>query len=244
MYKNKFVITFIFIVMLFAACSENNANEENEDLLPLEVQFDVPESLNVGETLELKAVVTYGDELVIDADEVVFEVWEKGDQQNSDMITGTNNEDGTYTAEITFDHDGIFEMYAHTTAHDLHTMPKREVTVGEGGHYEAVEDDHFHTEGFDMSFNELRNISANDHVELTVNLELNDTALTDAKVRYEIWEEENPDEREWIDAKEHDAGSYTAQYAFLDKGIYSIQVHVEDDGDLHEHKIYSVEVTE
>lgn len=119
-----------------AACGDNEAVDE---LAMLEVEFEIPETLDVGETLKLEAVVTYGEETVTDADEVVFEVWEKDDQDNSEMIEAENNEDGTYTAETSFDDDGIYEMYAHTTARAMHTMPKREVVVGEGGEYEDAD---------------------------------------------------------------------------------------------------------
>lgn len=119
-------------IMLLSACGGNDADE----LLMLEVDFPVPEEADVGEMVELKAIVTYGDESVTDADEVVFEVWEKGKKDESEKIDAKNHEDGTYTAEYTFDHDGIFEMYAHTTARDLHTMPKKEIVIGEGGDYE------------------------------------------------------------------------------------------------------------
>lgn len=240
--NNKILsVAFVFLTLLFTACGNNN---DTDELLPLDVQFDVPESLEVGETLLLEAIVTYGDEFVVNADEVVFEVWEKGDQQNSDMIDAENNGDGTYTTELTFNEDGIFEMYAHTTAHDLHTMPKREIIIGEGGDYEDVEEnDQFHTEGFDMYFNELEVVKTDDHVDLTVNLELNNEALIDAKVRYEIWEEKVPDERDWVDAEEENDGIYTTQHTFNKEGIYHIQVHVEDDDELHEHKTYTVEVS-
>src|SRR5699024_12157386 len=92
----------------------------------------------------LEAYVTYGDEAVPDADEVDFEIWEMCDKDNSEHETPTNNDDGTYTLEYTFEEDGIYEVYAHTTAHDMHTMPKKEIKVGEGGENdcEEEEDDH------------------------------------------------------------------------------------------------------
>lgn len=121
----------VFALTVLAACGGNN-NEESDELLSLDVNFIVPETVEVGDTVELKAEVTYGDEAETDA-VVKFEVWETDDEENSDMLEAENHGDGTYTAEYTFEHDGIFEMYAHTDAQDLHTMPKKEVTVGESG---------------------------------------------------------------------------------------------------------------
>lgn len=129
-----FMLASVFFVIL-TACGVNE-DEGAEDLLDelksLEVEFEVPETAEVGETILLKAIVTYGDENVDDADEVSFEYWEEGNEEDSTTVESTNNGDGTYTAEITFENDGVFSMYAHTTARDLHTMPKKSVTIENG----------------------------------------------------------------------------------------------------------------
>src|SRR5690625_4019379 len=136
MRKKWWVLIVILVLGALSAC--NNDNDElstDGGNVPLNVEFEPSETIEVGEPLELKAIVTYGDEKVEDADEVNFEYWEGPDQENTTTIDSTNNGDGTYTAEVTFDHDGVFSIYAHTTARDLHTMPKREVVVGEGAEY-------------------------------------------------------------------------------------------------------------
>src|SRR5699024_6300160 len=111
---------------MFALVACGNDDGADDELLMIEVDFIVPEAVDVGETVELLAEVTYGDEKELDA-EVKFEVWEKGDEENSDMLEATNNGDGTYTADYTFDRDGIFEMFAHTDAQHQHVMPKKEI---------------------------------------------------------------------------------------------------------------------
>src|SRR5699024_4109960 len=103
---------------------ENNTSQ-SEELKMLEVDFVVPEEADVDETVELKAIVTYGDEKVDDADEMEFEYWMEGDRDNSTFVDGENNGDGTYTVDVTFDEGGTYDMYAHTTARALHTMPKK-----------------------------------------------------------------------------------------------------------------------
>src|SRR5690625_1939705 len=133
--RKKLFMSFLTLLFIpLVACSNNNNNAENnlnDELLDLKVEFDVPESIEVGETLELKAIVTYGDEKVTDADDVNFEYWEEGNKDDSEKVDAKNNEDGTYTADVTFDDDAVIVMYAHTTARDLHTMPKRTVIVGD-----------------------------------------------------------------------------------------------------------------
>lgn len=131
------VLLISMIVLVLAACNGGNKQDEHADeeteLGFLEVDFEVPESATVGEVVEIKATVTYEEKPVTDPEEVQFEIWaaEDIDKENSDKIDGTNNNDGTYTIEYTFDEAGDYEMNAHTTAHDMHVMPKRKISINE-----------------------------------------------------------------------------------------------------------------
>ena len=122
----------ILVVGVLVACGGEDSSDPADELLALEVDFIVPEQVEVGETVELLAEVTYGEDLEKDA-VVRFEVWEQEDEEreNSVMLEAENNGDGTYTAEYTFEEEGIYEMYAHTDAHNLHTMPKKQMIVGD-----------------------------------------------------------------------------------------------------------------
>lgn len=133
--KNTFVFILALTLVVLTACSGNNDEETNnsDELKALEVEFEVPETAEVNETILLKAIVTYGDEMVEDADDVSFEYWEEGNQEDSTTVESINNRDGTYTAEITLENNGIFSIYAHTTARGLHTMPMKSVTVEQSG---------------------------------------------------------------------------------------------------------------
>lgn len=120
-------IMMAIIIGLLTACG-NDGVDSLDELVPLEVEFTVPETAAVGETVELHAFVTYGDEDVTDA-RVVFEIWNVEDRENSVNIDAENHGDGSYTIEYIFEEPGTYEMYAHTDAHDLHTMPKKQVIV-------------------------------------------------------------------------------------------------------------------
>jgi|SRR5690625_658624 len=144
-HKRILLIISILLVSILVACGADESSEdEGEELKMLEVDFDVPESADVGDAIPLEALVTYGDDPVVDADEVDFEIWEMCDQDNSVHEEPLNNDDGTYTLEYSFDEDGVYEVYAHTTAHDMHTMPKKEITIGEGGEYDCDEEEENH----------------------------------------------------------------------------------------------------
>ncbi|WP_163970414.1 FixH family protein [Oceanobacillus halotolerans] len=253
MHKKTWILFFVLLCFTFlVACGDTNEETEqdsdDDELKVLEVDFQVPESAEAGETVELKAVVTYGGELVEDADEVEFEYWEQGNEDDSTMVESTNNEDGTYTAEVTFDRDGVYEMYAHTTAKDMHTMPIKEITIGDGTtEQEAAHDNADEqelTEGFSMHFVEPETIEVGEEVDLVVHLKWDEEALENADVRYEVIQGDNTEQTEWADASETDAGEYTATHAFEQADTYTVTVHVENEDGLHEHDSYQLDVSE
>ena len=140
----KLFLTLAMTAVLTVGCG---AEEEAVDTLgngevPVEVIVDVltPEKLNAGEVTTLEVKVTQGDEVVNDADSVEFEVWESGLREEGTMLDGELTEDGVYTAEYTFDHDGVYYMYAHTTARGMHVMPKQQFIVGNPDMSQVLED--------------------------------------------------------------------------------------------------------
>lgn len=127
MRKLFIVMMSIAILGIVTACGGADSSDE---LLFIEVDFTVPETAEVGETVELHAFVTYGDEDVEDA-RVVFEIWEEEDEDMEDSvkIDAENHEDGSYTIDYTFEEPGAYLMYAHTDARDLHVMPKKKIVI-------------------------------------------------------------------------------------------------------------------
>lgn len=240
------IITLIIALFTLAACSGKEENSSEKELPSLDVNFEVSDSAAVDEKVDLIATVTYGEESVTDADEVVFEVWEQGREDDSVMIESTNNEDGTYTAVTSFDADGVYEIYAHTTARDLHTMPLKTITVGTGDSSESEEEaEHHHehaTEGFNLHIVHPEEATTGTDVDLTSHIQMDENPLEEANVRYEIWNDDISDNHEWADAEETKAGEYTAVHQFKEPGLYQVQVHVENNNGLHEHKQYEVEV--
>ena len=130
----KTIAALVMATMTLVGCSDKQATEVNSQqegtLEEVMVEFQTPTELAVNEEAVLSVKVTQGDEAVDDADSVEFEVWESGMRDASEMIDGQLTEDGVYEAKYTFDHDGVYYMFAHTTARGLHVMPKQELTVG------------------------------------------------------------------------------------------------------------------
>src|SRR5699024_3798508 len=127
----------------------------------------------------------------------------------------------------------------------MHTMPKIEVTVGDGGEYEeagAEGGENFQTDGFNTEFSEAKDLRVGEEVELVTQIEMEDEAFAVAQVRYEIWNYDISNKHDWADAEETETGEYTGTHTFEEAGTYTIQIHVEDDNDLHEHMEYEIEV--
>lgn len=132
----KINIVFLIIMSLFiiSACgaeSEAEGTEELEELPTLDVEFEPPTTAEVGESIELVATVTFDEEPVKDAPQMDFEYWFEDDEDDSETVEAENNDDGTYSFNVSFDKEGEYSIYAHTTAHDLHTMPKASIQVSE-----------------------------------------------------------------------------------------------------------------
>ena len=158
------------------------------------------------------------------------------------MIDSVNEKDGNYTAETSFDQDGFFHIPSacNSGEHKHNYACGTKVTVGDGGEYEETSGHDYHTKGFAMHFMKPTNVEAGAEKALLVHIELDETPLEEAKVRYEI-SRESSEQHDWVDTKENAAGEYEAMYTFEEAEDYTIIIHVEND-ELHEHEDHVIEV--
>ena len=133
----KWFISLVVISAILAGCGTGDSTTtekigSHNEGTAVEVKVDIttPAKVEANKEVELTAHVTQGGENVDDADEVKFEVWESGVREDGQMIEGKLDKDGIYKATTKFDQDGVYYMYAHTTARGLHTMPKQKIIVG------------------------------------------------------------------------------------------------------------------
>ncbi|MFS0877834.1 FixH family protein [Solibacillus isronensis] len=139
----KWFYSLVAVPFLLVGCGDDPEVETLETAeVPaiVDVHIQTAEQLNVGETIQLAARVTQDEEAVNDAKEVKFEVWESGLRDKGEMLDGELTEDGIYVADYTFDHDGVYYMFAHTTARGMHVMPKQELIVGNPDMSKVLED--------------------------------------------------------------------------------------------------------
>ena len=241
------IFLFMAAIIILAAC--NNEKETNNtnttELIPIAVDVNLdPEKINPGEEVTLNAIVTQGEEAVEDADEVQFEITQKGNEE-SEFLDAKHISDGEYSAVKTFDQDGIYFVTAHVTARSMHTMPKVEVVIGnpsvteepvdeetEAGEHHASE--HHHGSGdVSITFPLEAEYPVGKSSTLHVSFEESGAPLTDANVRFEVWKD-GAEKHEYIDASEKENGVYQSEYSFSETGNYKIQVHIEK-GEIHEH---------
>lgn len=122
----------IFILfILLTACNDNQAHSEKEAREPLKVEILAPNELSVGEAAQLQIKVTQGDKNVNDAEEVEFEIWKDGESDRSVMVPAKNIGDGIYEVNQSFDMEGTYYIQTHVTARSMHSMPKKQVVVGD-----------------------------------------------------------------------------------------------------------------
>ena len=253
---NNIFVVFAILMMILTACNSGTNNNENGQVneMPqmVEVEILIPENIQPNEEVTIQARVTQGDEMVDDASEVMFEVWQKGQEEDHDMIEGINDGDGIYSFKKSFE-EGFYFVVAHTTARDLHVMPREEFTVGNPAPIEEVEeeehvhhnhgnsDGHHHQHAdLEIKFDAGHHPHLNEKTTLKATVKKEDALLTNATVKFEIWHE-NAEQREFIDAEEIADGTYAANYTFSEKGKHNVNVHIENEH-LHEHQLEEVHV--
>lgn len=129
----KWLLALVAVPALLVGCGDKKESADlKEPEMPQipEVEILTPKEVAINETIELAARVEQGGKKVDDAS-VQFEVWESGKRDESKMMDGKIEKDGVYKATTTFDHDGVYYMFAHTTsANGIHNMPKQQITAG------------------------------------------------------------------------------------------------------------------
>ncbi|TYS65925.1 FixH family protein [Bacillus infantis] len=265
----KYLYVFILAVMVLAACGKgsDDSGQGNGGQVPeiLEAKLDVPEKVELNEEITLSVEVVQGEEAVEDADEVKFEIWQEGNQEESEMLPAEHTGKGIYQAAKTFGKDGDYIVQVHVTARDMHTMPKAEVQAGEGGdagnsadgeaaHEHGEDEGHDHESGGEesshhhgeaaISFIKPDHIHMKQAAGLDVQVDKKDGApLEKALVKLEIMKE-GKDTPEWVNLTESGEGKYSAEHSFAEAGSYTVTVHVENSEGLHEHSDFPLTVSE
>nr|WP_175475724.1 FixH family protein [Evansella caseinilytica] len=249
MRKTGFVSFIVMAIVLLAACGEADDHDDHGtgselNFDPLEVEIIAPEEADPNEEVTIQALVTQGEEKVNDADEVVFEIWQQGEKEDSEFIEAqlTDEEDGVYEIRYTFTAENIYHVQPHVTARGMHMMPTGEIKVGDAPDVHEDEEEHGHEadghshdlpDDLRVDWQAAEEVDSGEEAELTVFVDWQEEPLTEARVIYEVWQH-GDEAHEWLETEEVEPGIYTSQYTFDNGGDYHVVVHIEND-ELHEH---------
>lgn len=241
-YNLKKLVGLALAGLLLTACGQKeDKKEEASKVEPVKVELTVPEKAKANEKVTLEAKVTMGDKAVNDADEVEFEVANTTTKDPSDMIKVEESKDGVYKTEYTFKKDGEYKVTSHVTAHDQHTMPTKEVMVGNITAHEHGKKEHSH-DHHDGGIH-IMDITAEKDKEAMLMIHVTDEngkAYKNAHTRFEV---KTPSGKiEWIDLKETKDGQYEAIHTFNEVGTYQAKAHAEGHDDFHVHQETTFEI--
>ncbi|MFA9559269.1 FixH family protein [Evansella sp. AB-rgal1] len=253
-----FVLSFIIFL---TACGDSNNHQHGSqpelNFAPLEVEIIAPEEADPFEDVILQAFVTQGDEKVNDASEVLFEIWQRGNKDESEFVEADlTEEDGVYEIVYQFTEENLYFIQPHVTARDMHVMPVGEIIIGDvpedildedheeqGGHHdhgdhghESHGGDHGHHElheHMNVEWKSAEEVSVDGEVDLIVAIEWHGSPWSNGEVRFEIYQH-GDEVHQWLDAEEVENGVYSLTHRFEDAGDYHVVIHIEDD-ELHEH---------
>ncbi|MFC0274234.1 FixH family protein [Metabacillus herbersteinensis] len=267
---DKFIGRFILLTFLSAlvACGQNNENSTSaeQEVKAPRAEIISKEHVNKEEEVHIQAKVYYGEELADDAN-VMFEI-KNGDE--STEIDADLEDKGTYAIHHQFKEDGLYQVIAHTDVENYHTMPSKEIQVGEVAvngeekhqsekdneehhhgegsesaqqnhqHDEATENEHHHVQKLTIMTGNTETFTTASTSTLSTIIEKENEAFADAKVRFEVWKKDEKN-HQYLNAAESGDGEYSTEYTFDQVGVYTMVVHVEK-GDIHEHKEITFEI--
>jgi len=135
------LLIFILVLILATACSSNTEEKSEgnngsetvsaeEEPQVVEANIILPDTIFPKEEVTLKVEVTQGKEVVEDANEVMFEIWQD-DKEKSEMVEAKHEGNGIYSITKLFEQDGMYYVQTHVTARDMHVMPKKQLIVGQ-----------------------------------------------------------------------------------------------------------------
>ncbi|WP_202080154.1 FixH family protein [Caldalkalibacillus salinus] len=133
---NTCLLGLILVLLLSACVSGESVDDQTVHLLQVDLEYE-PENIEPQENVILAVHILQGDEPVDDALVVQFEVLQEGEDPL--FLTAELEDNGRYTAQVSFDEEGIYHVMAHVTARDMHVMPHDVIPVGSFTHNEIEE---------------------------------------------------------------------------------------------------------
>ncbi len=128
----KFAAALLFAAWL-TSCSFQ-ADDRPITEIPERIKADLtvhPKALEPGQPVTLEVKVFQGENMIDDADEVVFEIWKSGHKEKAERFEAIFMENGRYALEQTIEEEGVYYVTCHVTVGGLQMMPTEMVIVGD-----------------------------------------------------------------------------------------------------------------
>ncbi|GGD01593.1 hypothetical protein GCM10007216_35380 [Thalassobacillus devorans] len=254
MRRPLFLLGFFITAIVLTACGgDQSGNAEEEEMEPMiATEVIMPEDIQPGEEATFQAKVTQGDEAVEDADYVKFEFWAEGtEDEENEKVEAEHKGEGVYEVTYTLQEEGVYFLYAHTQARDMHVMPKEQFKVGNrktGETQEKAEkeedhsDDHHDSKDIKVGFDSNEEWKPNEEATLKADITQNKKPFENATVQFEIVSDKL-DKHIFVDATEQKPGEYEGKYTFPATGNYELIIHYVKE-DTHDHISKQVKINE
>ncbi|WP_088102429.1 FixH family protein [Halalkalibacter urbisdiaboli] len=222
----------LLIIIIISACGSNEKNSggQMELVQPIEVEVDSVEKAEVGENITITSVISQGEEVVEDANEVMYEVWKEEDKGSSVMLEPSEIEGHIYRLHHTFDEAGLYHIQVHVTAREMHRMPTIKIQVGEK---EEVETKNPHEHEHSHQHHNQVKILIELVEDLRLSVQVEDEPFLANHITLELWKE-GQEQHQWIDVKMTEPGIYILKDVETFSGTYNVIVHAQDEN-VHEH---------
>ncbi len=120
----------LMVVMILTGCAKTASVEDmhHNDLIDVQLTWD-REIIGKDDKVTFSTDVLQNGSVVLDADEVEYEIWLEGTpkDQREKVVVKINDE--KYQLEKTFTETGTYFVIVHVTARGVHSMPKKTFVV-------------------------------------------------------------------------------------------------------------------
>lgn len=104
-----------------------NHQDDGDAMALPKVKMDLPDQIQADKEAEIQVKITYKGKPVNDANDVKFEIWEKGAaKEDHERIPAKKSGDGVYSIKKIFDKAGDYKIMYHVTAKGGHVMEPAE----------------------------------------------------------------------------------------------------------------------
>lgn len=124
-----FLVLIASLVIVSACAKEEPLPELTLDMIDVRISAE-PQPINPGEPVTIRAEVTLNGERV-EADKIWFDVWQEGQEDDVEYMTGEREELGVYYITRTFEEVGVYYAISHVDYGIMHNMPRLKLVVGD-----------------------------------------------------------------------------------------------------------------